>query len=222
VPNAYDGKTNAEWYFPTSGDDPLILNNIFYIENPAVGYMYTPSGVSPIVRAEEQFWKTLPDGSSVCGPRLAYRKGKIEKAFNISIEKKYFNVKQLDDGWLMVRSGPDMSTQSPLGTGACGSCPVVDFDMYAVSPTGEVANALEINQEFTGDEGQPADGDFAIAEDWNKIVYYESTAGASAADEDNKWSSTTYCLAAHVYKKCGEANNVKPPDPPNFKLLEEQ
>jgi hypothetical protein len=216
------GDQHAAWYFPADGAEPLVLSKVFDIENPVQGYMYAPSGVSPIVRAEEQFWKTLADGSSVCGPQLAYRKGKIARASKIAIVKKYFNVKQLDDGWLMVRSGPDMSTQSPLGTGACGSCPVVDFDMYTISPTGEVATALEINQEFTGDEGQPADGDFAIAEDWSKIVYYERTAGDSGDDQDNKWSSTTYCLAGHVYKKCGEQKNVKRPDPPNFKLQLDQ
>lgn len=222
VPNAYDGKSNAEWYFPTSGDDPLILNNIFYIENPAVGYMYSPSGVSPIVRAEEQFWKTLPDGSTICGPELLYRKGKVTKSLNVTVAKKYFDAKQLDDGWLMVRSGPDMSTVSPLGTGMCGSCPVVDLDMYAVSPNGDVTTALALNNVFSGEQDEPADADFSIAPDWSKIVYYVDLADASGNDQDDKWSSTTYCLKGHKYEQCGEEKSVKRPDPPNFKLQLDQ
>lgn len=219
-----EGNQRRAWYFPTTGADPLNLKTVFDIENPAVGYMYAPSGVSPIVRAQQQFWKTLPDGSAVCGPRLAYRKGKVTKASKITVEKEYFNVKQLNDGWLLVRSGPDMSTVSPLGTGACGACPVVDFDMYAISPAGETTPALNISQAFTGDENQPADGDFAIAPDWSRVTFYVdrvSYPNPSSGEQKDSWSSTTYCLTDHAYKQCAEENNAKRPAPPNFKLVDQ-
>ena len=87
-----------------------------------------------------------------------------------------------------------------------------------ISPTGEVAPALNINQVFSGDEDQPSDADFTIAPDWSKIVYYVDMADASGDDQDDKWSSTTYCLRGHKYEQCGEEKKAKRPDPPNFKL----
>jgi hypothetical protein len=218
------GNPQPAWYFPLNGKGPLTLGTVYDIENPAGGYMYDPAGVSPIFKESDHFWKTLPGGAAVCGPQLAYRNGDIARTSSFFIGQQYFENKALPDGWLLVRTGPDMSTQSRFGSGQCGSCPVVDFDIYAVSPAGEIANALSISDEFTGFEDQAADGDFAIASDWSKITFYEKfvtyTDDGKGGEKDN-WNSTSYCLQGHTYAKCGDEKNVKPPNPPNFKLDEQ-
>ena len=221
-PDMYE-TSHPAWFFPMGGKIPLDLKTDYTLENPAGGYMYDPVGVSPIFSATEHFWKTLPDGASVCGPALAYRKGDHVQTSQFSIEKQYFATRMLSDGWTLVRTGPDMSTQSTFGSGACGSCPVVDLDIYAIPPTGEIAKALSINDEFTGDENSPSGGDFAIARDWSRVTFFEDVVtyidNGKGGQNDN-WTATSYCLDGHAYKQCGVENNAKPPNPPNFKLEE--
>ena len=207
------GDSHPAWYFPTAGADPLILSSVFDIENPAGGYMYSPSSVSPIVRQEEHFWKSLPDGATVCGPDLAWQKGKLIKPSKFDVEKKYFEVKPLDDGWLIVRTGPDMGTLSQFGSGQCGACPTVNLQMYAISPDGEASLALVISSVLSGFGDQPADADFTIAPDWSRITYFVDTAADSENAQSDTWSSTTFCLAGHTYNKCGAAKNTTPPNP---------
>ncbi|MFZ2021474.1 MAG: hypothetical protein WBA18_16470 [Terracidiphilus sp.] len=218
------GVAHRAWYFPLAGEGPLYLRTDYDIENPAGGYMYDPAGVSPIFKATEHFWKVEADGSAVCGPKLEYRKGAVTKTSEFYVAKEYFETQTLPDGWMLVRSGPDMSTQSPFGSGACGACPVVDFHVYSISPKGEIARALDISDEFSGYEDQPSDGDFAIAPDWRKVTYYRDVVtylddGKGGQRDD--WSSMSYCLEGHAYRKCSEAKNVSPPDPRNFQLADE-
>jgi hypothetical protein len=209
------------WYFPMAGKNPLDLSTVYDIENPAGGYMYDPSGVSPIFPANEHFWKILTDGAAVCGPELSYHKGATTQRSTNMVNKKYFATKTLPDGWTLVRTGPDMSTQSPFGSGACGACPVVDFHLYAISPMGEITPSLDINKEFSGMEGSAADGDFEIAPDWKRVTYYEDF--TTFIDEErggqkDSWTATSYCLEGHKYLPCGQQKDVKPPDPRNFQL----
>jgi hypothetical protein len=216
-----NGNVHAAWYFPAAGADPLILNSVFDVENPIEGYMYTPSGVSPIVRVEEHFWKTLPDGSSVCGPQLSLRNGKLAMSAKFSVEKNYFDVKRLDDGWLLVRSGPDTSTRSPFGSGMCGACTEVDLNLYAISPAGEVTQAFDFDALLSGDEGQPDDADFYVSPDWSRVTTWVDSVHYSDGGNDGQqdaWTSTTWCLSGHTYKQCSEEKNVKPPDPRHYKI----
>jgi hypothetical protein len=215
------GNPHPIWYFPMAGKGRLDLSTVDDIENPAGGYMYNPGGVSPIFSANEHFWKILPDGAAVCGPELAYRKGAITQRSANMISNTYFATKTLPDGWTLVRTGPDMSTQSPFGSGACGACPVVNFHIYVISPMGEITPALDINEEFSGMEGSAADGDFDIAPDWQRVIYYENFItfiGDGRGGQKENWTATSYCLEGHKYKPCGEQKNVKPPDPRNFQL----
>lgn len=216
----YD-KPHAIWYFPMDGTGPLQLRKVYDIENPAYGYMYDPSEVSPKFKENEHFWKAAPDGAIVCGPELGWRKDNVAKTSSFVVDQQYFQAKALSDGWLLVRTGPDMSTLSPFGSGQCGAFPVVDFHIYAISPKGDIVSALDINDAFTGFNDQATGGDFDIAPDWTKITFYESfgsDSGTAANGESESWRATSYCLQAHTYAKCGEDKNVKPPDPPNFQL----
>lgn len=214
------GKPHAVWYFPMNGKEPLELSKVYDIENPAGGYMYAPDGVSPIFKEDDHFWKTAPDGAIVCGPELGWRKSGVAKASTFPVEQQYFEAKALSDGWLLVRTGPDMSTLSAFGSGQCGACPVVNFRIYTISPKGEMTSALDINDVFSGGAGEASDGDFAVVPDWKKITFYESFDNA-AGEENESWKATSYCLQDHTYAKCGEDKNAKPPDPPNFKLNEQ-
>jgi hypothetical protein len=218
------GRPHPAWYFPLPGQAPLDLTTVYDIENPAGGYMYDPGGVSPIFRSRDHFTKTLPDGASVCGPQLAYRKGDLSQLSGFQVAKPYFDAKTLGDGWTLVRTGPDMSTLSPFGSGQCGACPVVDFHVYSVSPRGEIAVALDINGTFSGFGDAAGNGDFAIAPDWSRITFYQEFVtyiDNGKGGEKDSWTATSYCLKGHEYLKCGEEKNVKPPNPPNFKLEEQ-
>jgi hypothetical protein len=212
------------WYFPLAGKDPLYLSTVYDIENPAGGYMYDPAGVSPIFTATEHFWKIQPDGAAVCGPNLAYRKRDLSASSEFSIAKQYFETRTLPDGWTLVRSGPDMSTQSPFGSGACGSCPVVDFHIYSISPAGEIASSLDVTDEFTGYDQKPFDGDLAIAPDWALVTYYQDVVtylNDGKGGQKDDWTATSYCLEGHAYRQCGVVKNASPPNPRNFQLTDE-
>jgi hypothetical protein len=213
------GNPHPAWYFPMAGKEPLYLSTVYDIENPAGGYMYDPAGVSPIFSTDEHFWKTLPNGASVCGPGLTYRKGDTVESSTFSVAKQYFDTKALPDGWTLVRTGPDMSTQSPFGSGQCGACPVLDFHIYAVSPMGEISPALDISDEYSGMEDSADDGDLAIAADWSKVTYYREFVtylDDGKGGKKERWTATSYSLEGHAYKECGKQDQAVPPKPPNY------
>jgi hypothetical protein len=218
------GDPHRAWYFPLAGKGPLYLRTVYDLENPAAGYMYDPTDVSPIFKATDHFWKVQPDGAAVCGPQLEYRKGEVAKTSQFYVSKEYFATRPLADGWTLVRSGPDMSTQSAFGSGACGACPVVDFHIYSISPAGEIASALDITDEFTGDDQKPADGDLAIAPDWTRVTYYEDVVtylNDGKGGEKDDWTATSYCLEGHGYRQCSKVKNASPPNPRNFQFADE-
>jgi len=218
------GVRHRAWYFPQAGKGPLYLSTVYDLENPAGGYMYDPASVSPIFKATEHFWKIQVDGAAVCGPQLEYREGDVTRTSQFYVDKQYFATRPIAGGWTLVRSGPDMSTQSPFGSGACGACPVVDFHIYAISPKGEIERALDINDEFSGYDSRPADGDLVIAPDWSQVTFYEDVVtylnGGNGGQKDD-WTATGYCLEGHAYRQCGETKNASPPNPRNFQLADE-
>ena len=92
--------------------------------------------------------KKLANGAAVCGPHLAWRDGATIKRTEYTIDEKYLAVKALPDQWSFLRSGPFATTWSPFGSGECGGCEVLNFDLFAVSPLGEIASALHIEQDL--------------------------------------------------------------------------
>jgi len=200
------------WFFPTAPGKDSELKSTFALINPAAGYMYDPGGVSPEADVAAYFWKQLANGATVCGPSLAWRSGATVKRTEFTIDAKYLETRTLSDGWSLLRSGPSTQTHSPFGAGQCGACMIMGFNIYAVSPQGEITSALDIEQDLSGQADNPQAADLAIAPDWSRITLYLQA-------EDDSWSSITHCLDGHAYKQCGEAKQVKPPDPPNFKEL---
>ena len=213
------GASHRAWFFPMAGNGPLTLTKVYDVENPAAGYMYDPNGLSPAFRTTEHFWKELPDGATICGPQLTYLNRGVAHDSTFKIAPRYLETKTLPDGWMLVRTGPDMSRMSAFGAGQCGSCPVADLHIYAVSPQGQIFPALDLKKAWGN--GPEIRGDFDIASDWSRITAYEAfvTIGEDGkGGKKNNWTATSYCLTEHAYQKCGEEKPAKPPNPPKFDL----
>ena len=204
----YD-KSYASWFFPKQSVADTDLRSTFALINPAQGYMYAPAGVSPEIAPANYFWKQPANGSVVCGPDLAWRNGSTITRTKFNLDEERFETKTLPDGWTLIRSGPTASTVSPFGSGECGSCPVMDFNVFAISPQGEVTSTLGIHENL-----QPSEADLTIAPDWKQIILYRETVDPA---QTGPWTSTTFCLEGHAYKQCGESKQTQPPEPPHFK-----
>lgn len=203
----------SAWFFPSVVQNNN-LDSTFALVNPEQGYLYDPGGMSPSVWPARYFWKPLKDGATVCGPSLAWRKDGNIRRSEFTVDEQHFATKTLADGWTLLRSGPSMSTLSAFGSGSCGSCLVLDFAIYAISPSGEITKALDLNEGLYGPPNGPTGADMTITEDLSRIILYlagEEQFGASG------WKSVTYCLNGHAYQQCGEANDVQPPNPPHYK-----
>ena len=210
-------ETYPAWFFLPASPAESDLRSTFALINPAGGYMYEPEGVSPEVAVADYFWKPMASGAIACGPNLSWRVGgSITRTDNV-VDKERFDALTLPDGWTLVRSGPTASTVSPFGSGACGSCTVMNFDIFAVSPRGEITSALGIYEALSVGPGQPAEADLTIASDWKNITLYRDIVNEEQTDAASPWTATDYCLEGHTYKQCGESKQVQPPDPPHFK-----
>ena len=210
------GKMHPAWFFPADVSKNADLSSTIALINPAGGYMYEPDGVSPEADVKYYFWKPLADGTTVCGPGLAWRKGSVIRRSKFLVEEKTLVVRALADGWSLVRTGPTMSTHSPFGSGQCGACPIADFDVYAVSPQGEISAALEINQDLSGEFGQPGAADLTISDDWGRVNLFLETQDYTVQDSKPAWSSRTYCLRGYAYARCGTEGHANPPEPAHF------
>ncbi len=208
------GNKHAAWFFPTVPGIDADLHSTVALVNPAGGYMYEPAGISPEASQATYFWKKLANGATVCGPRLAWRNDAEIKRSKFIVDQNYLEAKSLPDGWSLLRSGPSTHTHSQFGSGMCGSCEIVDFDIFAVSPQGEITSALHIDQDLSGERESPSGADLSIAPDWTKITLYREF-----EEPNNNWTSVTYCLNGHVFEQCGESKKATPPDPANFKEL---
>ena len=176
--------------------------------------MYEPARVSPETNQLTYFWKQLTNGASVCGPNLAWRHGESIKRTKFVVDGKYFEAKTLPDGWSLIRSGPFTTTHSSFGSGQCGSCQIMGFDLFAVSPHGDITSALNIDQDLSGMGGSPQAADLTIAPDWKRILLYMEFEDDQQNDPETIWTSTTYCLEGHTYQQCGTSKHAKAPIPP--------
>lgn len=200
------------WFFPTAPG--AALRSAIGFVNPSGGYMDEPARVSPETTVDAFFWQQLANGASVCGPSLAWRNGAQIERSNFSVDQKYFAAQSLPDGWSLLRSGPSILTHGQFGSGMCGACQTANFDIYAVSPQGEIATALHIDQDLSGEGRSPEAADLALSPDWSRITFYREF-----DQPDPTWTSITYCLRGHAYELCGESKLTEPPHPANFKEL---
>lgn len=211
------GQKHPSWFFPAPPVKGSDLRSTFALINPAGGYMYAPSGVSPEVTSADYFWKQLANGATVCNPRLAWRDGATIKQTDFNLDGERFEAQTLPDGWTLVLSGPTASRLSVFGFGQCGACSVMDFNVFAILPQGEITTALALHGNLGDTLGQPAGADLTIAPEWKRVILYEEMMVPQQTEDTRPWASTTYCLEGHGYKQCAESKQAQPPDPPHFK-----
>jgi len=212
APDAPSADRTSGWFFPTAPG--AALRSAIGFVNPSGGYMNEPARVSPEITQAAFFWQQLANGASVCGPSLAWRNGAQIQRSKFSVDEKYFSAQSLPDGWSLLRSGPSIHTHGQFGSGMCGACQTASFDIYAVSPQGEIATALHLDQDLSGEGRSPEAADLAIAPDWSRIVFYREF-----DQPDPTWTSITYCLRGHAYEVCAESKLTEPPQPANFKEI---
>lgn len=202
-------KPHPGWFIPRqdSAEKPEAV--AFLLVNTTRGYAYEPEGLSPIVRPVHFFWQTIEKGEWICGPRLAYRKGELKREFTETVAENGFEARRLTDGRLLIKVGP-LVYWSEFGSGQCGGCPRTELQMLVLDKNLAVVGALDL--------GDVVDvpihaQDFVVSPDWTQVTQYDQKR------YDGPWSSVTYCLGKQSYEKCGEEQNVTPPNPPVLKEI---
>jgi hypothetical protein len=208
------------WFIPAGGPVPRYESDVFIIVNDPAGYRYEPAGLSPTVRTTHYFWQSAGPGEWVCGPHLTYRKGNQSASFPYTLNPDGFETKRFPGGQLLVKTGPRVWF-SEFGSGQCGACSRTDLrviglnrdmNINAVLTLGEVINTPRLFSQ-----------DFTVSQDWSRITEFDLQ-----GNEENlpgSWSSTSWCLKqdsktlVYAYEKCGEKEDVQPPDPPILKEL---
>lgn len=216
------GENSTAWFFPVlppKGSSDSLLTSTFTLNNPVQGYLYDPGGQSPEADESTYYSRPLATGATLCGPALAWRKGNQIKRSKLTADPTNLATKTLPDGWTLVQSGPFTTTLSPLGSGQCGACPVMNFTMFAVSPTGDIASALDVGPVLSGEGDNPDAADLTIDPNWQRITAFFETTDYTQTPAPSNWTSTTYCLVAHTYKQCAASDKATPPNPPHFPEL---
>jgi hypothetical protein len=224
VPHQADlyGDDFKPWFFPTQptkdSRDPL-LTSTFALINPEQGYLYDPGGESPEADGATYYSHPLATGAILCGPALAWRKGDQIKRSKLYADPTNLGTKTPPDGWTLVQSGPLTTTLSPFGSGECGACPVMNLDLFAISPTGDITSAFNLDQVLSGEGDNPDSADLTLTPDWQHITAFFETTDYAQTPAVSNWTSTTYCLSAHTYKQCASSDKATPPKPANFPEL---
>jgi len=200
--------------FGTADGAPVVIDKSIILGNPEGGYLYDPVGASPGEGIDQFFSKATGNGGFVCGPLLAYKNGSVSIKTDKVLHEDSFATKVLPDGWTLVRTGP-RADSTTFGSGECGACPRAQLQIYAISPQGEIETALDIYKITLEPDTWAAD--FQFAPDWSRAAYYSQPSTQSA--DPAPWKETDYCLSGHSYEPCGVKENVKPPNPPVVKAL---
>jgi hypothetical protein len=188
------------WYFPSADG---VVSTTFVLANDAVGYRYSPEGVSPLPFWTQHFSRTLGGGSMVCGPHLRFVAGGKTWDFDARLDESTVDSFQLPDGTWLVKSGPTVGTVSALGAGQCGSCPAIRMSVFRLDPQSGIVRAFETELVIPDPE---MDGDIQIAADWQSIVVYR---GALADDRETVvWTAERHCLAGNGYTPCGTSTSA--------------
>ncbi len=185
------------------------IDRAFFFENFEYSRFPRPGSVSPYTREVEFFSQPLGPGEYLCGPFLSYRKGAVVKAYPYRLEPpgdmvsvtgkppRRLPVHRQADGTRLIRYGPDVT----ISARATRSITVNLLVMYALTPSGELHEALTVGAWSDGVQGYGLD----VSKDGRTVKEYRQ-------DFEGKWSARTYCLAVVEYKECGkEAPSAPPP-----------
>jgi len=208
------GNDHPAWFIPHAGQTWEVESDAFLLVNESRGYQYLPDGLSPVVRPSHHFWQNVSPGEWICGPELAYRKGENFHLYPENVRDEGFAAKRVSDDLLLIKSGPD-AYGSEFGSGTCGACPRIDMRVFALDRNLHLSKALDLSTLLDNGDGKSID--FSVAADWSSVVQFDQ-APFNDQGEPGLWSSTAWCLRGTAYERCGQEQNVQPPDPP---LLQE-
>lgn len=223
-----------------SGD----LRSLVVLDNEAAGYLYEPERETLSPAAFRPAYEVLDvgRGERICTPVLAFAPaggvgadsipadadpagagaagaGEGDR-FGLQVDARTLDVRRLDDGGLLVRSGPRVAW-SYYGSGQCGACPRVGVDVFHIDPeSGVITPALRFFQ--VADAGI-RDVEIDVSESWDSVTVHLSAPSGDPSDPaaefpDARWSAIRYCLLrvpreAATYEECGREADV--PEPPN-------
>jgi len=209
-----------------SGD----LRSLIVLDNEAAGYQYDPDPETISPAAFQPTYEVLDvgRGERLCTPMLAFSRegesaGKPDWTrtregdwLGLEVEARALEVRRLDDGDLLVKSGVRVR-RSYYGSGQCGGCPRISLDIFGVSTTtGEITPALRLHEVAIPGT---LDIEVEIAEDWRTVSVFRSRTDLDVDPTVTTWKRTAYCLVEGApgppptYEVCGEEDHV--PEPPN-------
>jgi hypothetical protein len=194
------------WFIPKVASGHPYQADAFLIVNEAHGYQYEPGDtISPTVRPIHLFWHEISPGEWVCGPLLTYRKGNTIREFESEVPEEGFDARRTTDGKVLIKEGPEV-WWSEFGSGQCGACPRMQLKILALDSNLNLITLLDLGETIGGGL-LPSSGDITVSPDWSQVVKYEQ-------NENQAWSSVTYCLKSGLYTQCDRKGDVKPPEPP--------
>lgn len=209
-----------------SGD----LRALIVLDNEAAGYQYQPDpeAISPAAYEVSYGVLDIGRGERLCAPELALARAGARVTppdwtrtgagdpFERQVDLRQLEVRRLDDGDLLVKSGPRVRW-SYYGSGQCGACPRVALDLFRVSEaTGAVTHLFRLLE--TVDPGA-SDVELEVSDDWGVVTVYRSVTRWDADPPEVTWRAVRHCLVPaagqgepEAFEPCGEEADV--PEPP--------
>ena len=164
--------------------------------------------------------RQLSPGTTLCGPALALRTPQgVATSTATEVPETDIATKTFPDGSMLIKDGP-RTYGSHYGSGQCGGCPRVAFDILYFDPH---KNSLTTVFRQGGIIDMPQyQIDFTISDDWRNVDTYSTQPGDydKSGDQIITWNRSRRCwnASSHIYDQCGDTKNVQPPDPPHFKV----
>lgn len=192
------------WFLPGRSTE---VREAFVVQNTVRGYLYEPGGLSPVIRTTRFFERRVAANEYVCGPQLAWREGKKLSTYPVPVEPVRFDARKQSDGSVIVKAGP-VVTYSEFGSGMCGACPRVRFDLLRLVPNRPMEDLWRLYEVV--DNGRLDDIDIHLAPDWRRFTIFRLP---GLGEKEGNWQSEDYCRAPKGYEVCGTRGSVGPPSP---------
>lgn len=196
------------WYFLNRS---RTIGDAFVLRNVAEGYQYSPNHPSPEVQWIKRHSKRISARETVCWPDLRYEVGNFGNAQAAPASPADSpEIHRVADGALLATFGPKVETQSALGTGECGACPMLVYNIAHLSPGRKPEDAFDLDPIVIGSPRGPIDAEVRRSADWQTITVWKEE-GDFSEPENGKWRSERFCLKGATYSPCGSGPEGPPP-----------